>query len=355
MTHGCLRTTLAVTLAFTVLVGCSQELKPVFDAQDPSLVWPAGAGPARVAYVGALRTSSDLKPPRKPFQGIGELLVGAKPAAPMYGPRAVVCTSDGQRVWVADPGGRCLHVFDLQTREYQKIVSLGGVPLLSPVGVCLGPAGSVFVCDSEGGSVHRVNDQTGELIASLRLPADVRMPVAVAFDPSADELFVVDTRAHDVKVLTPEGGLIRIIGRRGEAPGTFNFPTAAVFDGELLWVVDTGNSRVQGVTRTGEPVSTFGQAGDAPGDFALPKGIAIDADGDLWVVDARFENVQIFDRSGRLLLVIGQEGTRPGEFWLPGGVFADAQGRVWVCDAYNRRVQVFRKIASQTDDGGQER
>ena len=328
--------------------GCATKLKPIFDEPDSPIVWPEPPKPARIRYVGQLRSSADLKPPRKPFERLGELLFGREPAAPLYGPRALV--RSGDRLWIADPGGRCLHQFDLKRRSYKKITHAGPTPLLAPVGLCLGPLESIYVCDSEGGAVHRLSVQTGDLIESLHLPEDVLRPVAIAYTEPEEELYLVDARAHDIKVLSIDGSLRRIIGRRGERAGEFNFPSAIVADKEILWIVDTGNHRVQGLKRDGTPVIALGQPGDAPGDLALPKGIALDSDGNIYVLDARFENIQIFDPTGGLLLFFGEEGTGPGEFWLPGGLFIDANDRVWVCDAYNGRIQVFDYVKMADDE-----
>jgi DNA-binding beta-propeller fold protein YncE len=300
--------------------------------------------PERIRYVGQLQSSTDLKPTPKPFQAIANWVVGQESPERLYGPRSVVCTEDGNRVWVADPGGRCVHLFDLASRSHKKISRIDGKPLLSPVGLCLGPEDSVYVCDSEDVAIHRLSASSGALLETLRIPEELRRPVAAIYDHGAGELFVVDSVSHRIVVLDAGGRLVRIIGRRGAGAGEFNFPCAIADDGRLIWVVDAGNQRVQSLTRTGEPVATIGRVGDAPGELALPKGIALDEDGHIYVVDGRFENVQIFDANGRLLLSFGEEGTGPGEFWLPSGIFIDRQRRIWICDSYNGRLQVFEYV-----------
>lgn len=334
-------TFLGSSLFLILLTGCSTKLRPIFEAPIPPLVWPAHPADPRIRFVGYLRESTDLKPASGFFKRMGDFFVGSEPSQPMYGPRAVVRSRDGQRVWIADPGGRCLHLFDLQNREYVKITQIAGRPLLSPVGLCLGDAESIYVCDSEDVSIHRLSSRTGALIETLRTPEDVSRPVAVGFDREAGELYVADVLAHDIKVLDRDAKLLRIIGKRGSGPGEFNFPCDVVFDSDRIWVVDAGNHRVQSLKPDGTPLASVGQAGDAPGDLALPKGVAVDRDGHVYVVDGRFENVQVFDRQGRLLTVFGEEGNGPGEFWLPSGIYVDFENRIWVCDSYNRRLQVF--------------
>ena len=338
-----LRCMLAAT-SFLIVGGCVRPLKPVFERPAAPITWPADPARARIRYVGSLTSSADLKPPRKPFQGMVDLLVGPKAPEQLYGPRAVVTTSDGSRVWVADPGGRCLHLFDLEDRSYRKFARMGDEQLLSPSGLCVGPGETIFVCDSEAVAIYQVSERTGALVRTMHLTDEVKRPVALHYDRDQEELFVVDVAGHDVKVLAPEGRLQRILGRRGNRPGEFNFPCDIAAADGVLWIADTGNQRIQGITPAGDSVVAFGEAGDTPGRMAMPKGVATDREGNVYVVDARFENVQIFDSAGKLLLVIGEEGTGPGQFWLPAGIFIDQNDRIWICDSYNRRIQVFERI-----------
>ncbi len=327
-----------------LLSACRAVPKPILEEPSPAIVWPPPPQPPRIRYVGQLRNTDDLKAPDRGLSALGRLFVGKSPPAPLYGPRAVAVTPDAIRVWVADPGGRCMHLFDLQRRAYLKIEKAGDTHLLAPVAVALGPTGSIYVCDSEQVAVYRLSDADGRLLEALRLPEELLRPVAVYYDDAADELYVVDSAGHDIKVLGPDGALRRIIGHRGEKPGEFNFPSAIAADGTSLWIADSGNHRVQSISRGGQTGVSFGQAGDAPGDLALPKSVALDPAGHLYVVDGRFENIQIFDQQGQLLLFFGEEGSGPGQFWLPGGIFIEPSGRIWVCDSYNRRLQVFQYV-----------
>ncbi len=324
--------------------GCVGPAGPIFDDPSQTVAWPPPPQPARIRYVGQITSSADLKAAKSGWEQIGSLFLGKKEPNTLYGPRGITTTADGSRVWIADPGGRCVHLFDLNRRTYQKIVRAGDTQLLSPVAVCGGPPGSLYVCDSEAVAIHELSEKDGSLRSTLRLPEDIARPVAVHFDGGVGELFVVDVVAHDVKVIGRDGSLLRILGKRGSGPGEFNYPTAVAVEGSTLWIADTGNHRVQAMDRYGSFLSSFGKAGDAPGDLALPKSIALDSAGHVYVVDGRFENVQVFDAEGRLLLFFGNEGTGPGEFWLPGGIFIEPGGRIWVCDAYNRRVQVFEYV-----------
>ena len=324
-----------------VLGACRAVPAPIFDPVDPPILWPPRPDEARISYVGRISSSADLKPTRSFARRIGDLIVGAEEPKELYGPRSVVRTRDGARLWIADPGGRCLHLFDLENRNYAKIERVGGEQLLSPVGVCLGTQGTLYLCDSEAVAVYSLDDRTGAWIGTITGPETLQRPAALCFVESRDELFVVDSGSHDVKVLSTRGELVRILGKRGSGRGELNFPCDITTGDGAVWISDSGNHRVQALSYDGDFLTEIGGAGDAPGDLSLPKGIALDDSGRVYVVDARFENVQIFDESGQLLLFFGQEGPGPGEFWLPSGLFIDAENRIWVCDSYNRRIQVF--------------
>ncbi len=331
---------------------CQQPVGPIFPAPAEALVWPDPPDRPRISYVGQLKSSADLKKRRAGFQRLTDMLVGQEQPDVLYGPQAILCSEDGMRLWIGDPGGRCLHLFDLKNRTYKKISLLDGSQYLSPIDLCHGPAGSIYVCDSENVAIHRLDGDTGALIETLRLEEDIRRPVALTYDSERKELFVVDVVDHNIKVLGPDGKIRRSIGRRGAGPGQFNFPCDIADGGDLIWVADTGNHRIQSLTKTGEPHSVFGRAGDALGEMALPKRIALDSNGYIYVVDSRFENVQIFEQSGRLLLFVGEEGSGPGQFWLPSGIFVGEDGRIWVCDTYNRRIQVFEYINRAEETNG---
>ncbi len=344
------RAIMAVGVVLLSFSGCRSP-GPVFPIYGTggTMVWPADGRTPRIRYVGELRAAADLRPVVPLYRRAVGLLLGRSPAMPLYTPRDVLAAPNG-RLWVADPGGRCVHLFDLERRVYKKIDTIGGEPLRSPVGLALGPNGTLFVCDSEAGVIHRLQSTSLASLPPIHAPEALLRPTAAVWVPDPGELYVVDTGTHDIKVFGREGQLERILGTRGSGVGELNFPVDIAWDGKLLWIVDAGNGRVQGFTRTLEPVASVGMLGDAPGYLALPKSAAFDSQGHLYVVDSRFENVQLFNREGQLLLFFGGEGWGPGRFSLPAGISIDADDRIWVCDAYNSRIQVFDYLKARTDN-----
>jgi len=167
-------------------------------------------------------------------------------------------------------------------------------------------------------------------------------PTSLAVDDARNRLLVTETKGHRLSVYTLDGVLVKRIGKRGGAPGEFNFPfDVAVGSDGFMYVVDAGNFRVTVFDADGNPVNQFGAPGDYPGTFARPKGIALDSDGNIYVADAAFGNFQIFNQRGQPLLYVGEGGRGPGQFLLPADIAFD-DDRLYVVDQLNRRLQVFK-------------
>ncbi|MGA2501703.1 MAG: 6-bladed beta-propeller, partial [Tepidisphaeraceae bacterium] len=313
------------------------------------LLWPPPPAPARIAYIGRIAASSDLKPARDALQGLGEALFGKKDESAVVSPFAM-CTDGGERLFVADPGAQMVHVFDMGTRKYAQWKPAPPEQFTQPVGLAWDPAGRLLVCDSVGEAIF-VFAADGTYKGKLGVGV-LQRPAGIAREPATGRFFVADVYAHQVVVLSPEGELVRRIGERGAGMGQFNYPTNLAFDSKgRLYVSDSLNFRVQQFLPS--PDLRFnryiGRQGDVPGTFSQPKGIAVDSEDHVYVVDSRFENIQIFDDQGQLLLFLGEEGAGPGQFWLPAGAFIDARNRIWVADTYNGRVQVFQYLPASPE------
>lgn len=327
------------------LTGCKTR-EAVFPDVSPAVTWPKTSATARIRYVGQLSKAADLKPDRVWYRGLGDFIFGGPQPQPLYGPRDVLVI-DERYVWCADPGGRCLHLFDIESRSYQKITTIlngnGKTELSSPVGLCMGPESTVFACDSINADIYQFKAD-GTFIRHVNLAGEVGRPTSISWASEEALLFVLDTQEHNIKAYTLDRQLKRVIGTRGVMPGEFNFPLDILYSNGSLWVVDSGNGRVQRLDRDGKHLQTIGKIGKNPGDFALPKSIAMDSAGNIYVTDARFENIQLFNPDGQLLMHLGGEGSGIGSFSLPSGLFISQSDRIWVCDSYNHRLQVFQLI-----------
>jgi DNA-binding beta-propeller fold protein YncE len=330
---------LAAALAVSLASGCAHQRDQKYD-----LVIPPPPETARYRLEWIYQGSDDYQ-----TGGVtSDLLFGKQSAAEthrLFKPIGVV--SDGKGlVYVTDTARPPrVEVFDDVKREVRMIGTEGQGQLLLPLGLALGPDGTIYVADALRKQVVAFAPD-GAVRAAYGSKETLGRPTATAVDGERGLLYVADTSAHRVQVFSLAGGaLLRTIGRRGSGPGEFNFPEALTVapDGSL-YVVDTMNFRYQVFDQEGKFLVAHGSIGQEPGRFARPKSIALDQDGHVYVSDAAFSNVQVFDAEGRLLIWIGGGGSIPGAFALAEGVFVDANDRVFVVDQQNRRVQRFHYL-----------
>lgn len=340
--HGW-RFLVVVLLLALPIAGCSQPKGVIFEPLETPLVWPSPPEVGRIEYVGLLMGEGDLKPGKSMFKSLAETLFGQESTKAMLTPFAV-CSDGAGRVFVCDSNAQLVHVFDLESRSYEqwKPDPLEG-SFAQPVGIFFDSLGRLLVSDAAAGNIH-VFSSVGEYQGTIG-DGHLNKPSGIVMDPATHRIFVADTGAHQIAVLSFDGELIQRIGKRGTSLGEFNFPTnVALTDDGSLYVSDSLNFRVQVFDPDLNPIRQIGEKGDVPGFFSHPKGIAFDQDGHLYVIDSHFESVQIFDTQGSLLLSFGQEGHGPGQFWLPTGIHIDRNNLIWIADSYNQRLQVFRYL-----------
>ncbi len=336
---------LLAVLLLAAVGGCATptEVKP--DVPLPRLVWPQAPETTRIEFVRTFSSSRDLGLTKNFLRRVVDFIFGETPQG-LLRPSAVL--EIGKVMYVADPGARGVHRFDRASNEYKLIQAEGESPLLSPVGLARGEGDSVYVTDSALGSVFLIQPGA-EFATPVVLGQALAQPTGIAFDAQARKLYVVDTKAHSIKVFSPQGAYLSTIGQRGEGDGEFNFPTMLWRDSQgRLLVTDSLNFRTQIFDAQGKFVKKFGRMGDSQGDAPRQKGVASDSFGHIYLVDALLNAVQIFNESGDLLLSIGGLGEAPGEFWLPAGIFMGGDDTIYVADTYNRRVQVFRYVGGPT-------
>lgn len=334
-----LRAFLLPGLAALLLQGCATEVRK--PAELPALVWPAYPEPPRIVHVRSFSRPDDLGIKKSLFQRMRDLVFGAEESR-MVRPMAVV--ESGGILYVADPGAKGVHRFDTAKGDYALIQGLQDTPLPSPVGLARGEAGEVYVADSKLAQVMVI--RPGAKFADpLELEGELLQPTGLAFDASSRQLFVVDTKANQIKVYASNGVQTGSIGRRGIGPGEFNYPTMLWLSPQgRLHVTDSLNFRVQILNKDGSFIGKFGHVGDGTGDAARQKGVATDHHGHIYVVDSLFHAVQVFDENGRFLLTVGAQGQDRGEFWLPVGIYIDDYDNLYIADTYNKRVQVLRYL-----------
>jgi sugar lactone lactonase YvrE len=314
-------------------------------------VWPSPPVPARIRFTRIVAGASDWGVSRSWLGRVVDTVTG-RHETQLVRPTGVAVSDD--ILYVADPGAQSLIVFDTARRKEVRITRAGDKPLVSPVAVTPGPAGTVYVADSWSRQVVQL-DRKGVLLRTIS-HGDLQRPSSLAFDSTRQRLYVGDSKAHVVHVFDDQGTKVAAIGKLGAGPGEFNSPThlALAPDGSVL-VTDALNFRVEAFGADGQFKYQIGTLGDGAGNFAAPKGVAVDRNGLIYVADAMFDAVQVFDAEGRLMLGFGEQGTQAGQFWIPNGLCIDIDGRLFVADAYNRRIQVFQIVSPSVESLDSER
>ncbi len=357
-------------------------------AQRPAsreISWPPAPEPARIRYVGSLRSEADISRKESFFKRLGRWLTGGRGTALYQLQRPFdVVVGPGQRYYLTNGSVRHVIVLDKSARKARFLGEDVPGGLGKPMGLGLGPAGEVYVADASQRRVV-VFDSAGRFQRAFGGATHLLNPVDVAVD--GDRVWVVDSYLHQVLRFDLAGQLTGRIGKtdasiadrdsrrgaraagrpgheggdpagfspddlsdvwqnRGNEAAEFRYPVSvAIGPGGAVYVSDQLNFRVQVFDREGKFVRQIGRLGDQPGTFTRPKGVAVDRAGHLYVVDASFSNVQVFDAEGRLLLAFGRLGNGEGEHWLPLGIATDTGDRVYVADRYNNRLQIYQYLA----------
>lgn len=337
----------------------AEKPRPAPDRTPVQTVWPPAPDEPRIRYIGVYAGAEDIGAARKArTASLKDALLGKSRAAGggqersngFVKPFGVAADGFGRFI-VTDTAQAAVFVMDVERRTFAAIGEhTAQAPFRVPVAVTVDADNNIYVGDSGLARVlvfgpdlasKRTIGREGELVA----------PSGLALDELRDRLYVVDARKHALLVYElSTGRLLRTVGRRGEGPGEFNFPSAVAAgpDGRV-YVSNTMNYRVEVFDADLSYRSSFGSLGVRPGQFRRPKGIAVDADNVVYVVDSDFNNFQMFTSDGDILMWVGELGERPGQMQLPAGIAVDrARRRILVAEQVNRRIQQFERIASRT-------
>ena len=269
---------------------------------------------------------------------ISEVVFGRKPHE-LIKPFGVLAIAKDHCL-IADQGrGTILEIKGGKLDE-MKGITKDTPPFPSLVGMTRLPGGELLFTDSR---LNKVFSMDEHILSSFSDILTWVQPTGIAFSKKTGEIWVVETGAHRITVLSREGKVLKHIGKRGSSNGTFNYPTFIWIDESgKVYVVDSMNFRIQVMDPEGNFLYTFGENGDATGSMARPKGVATDSRGHIFVADALFHAVQIFDAEGNFLYSFGRQGHGESEFWMPAGIYIDEQDFIYVADSYNARVQIFQ-------------
>jgi DNA-binding beta-propeller fold protein YncE len=333
---------LAVLVLAGLAVSCVSAKHGARAAAVPSPVWPPPPDDPRVVFIKTISGPADVGQTLSVWRRFSNWITGETGESQGLQKPFGIALDETGNLCLTDTGNGIVCYCDFARHQWRRWNAAGKIHFQSPVAV-VRRNGIFYVADSELGEVLAFRED-GKLAFEISKP--LQRPVGLAI--SGDALVVADSQAHSVFVFDLQGKFRFRFGKRGIAPGEFNFPTHVGADGRgRLFVTDSLNCRVQVFSSDGKFISQIGSEGDTSGHFGRPKGVAVDTFGHIYVADAVFDNIQIFDLSGRLLLSLGESGTGPGQFGLPNGIAIGLDNQVYVTDGYNHRVQILKYIGQE--------
>ena len=88
-------------------------------------------------------------------------------------------------------------------------------------------------------------------------------------------------------------------------------------------------------------IKSTGRKGRAPGEFEFPNGIRLNKAGEIYVCDSDNHRVQVFDRDLNFLRKFGRRGSGKGCFDNPADLDFDEAGNLYIAEQRNLRIQVL--------------
>lgn len=158
-----------------------------------------------------------------------------------------------------------------------------------PPDIAISKKDFIYIVDS-GNKRIQVFNTDGMFVAVVAEDGGFESPSAIALD-SADNMFILDGKKHEISKLSPEGKPLLSFGKKGKGPGEFEKPAGIAVANNEVFVLDQGNSRIQVFSPAGKFLRAFGTKGKGKGDFQKPASLAMDGTV-LFVSDAGNKRIQ---------------------------------------------------------------
>jgi len=251
-------------------------------------------------------------------------------------------------------------------------------PLKEPEGVAADSTGDVFISDTLGCEILKVNPAgtlsifagtgtCGPPTPGPALSSNLGGPDEIAVDPGGD-VYIGDSIAHVVEMVTPAGVLSVVVGTGsagapipGPATGSpVEGPAGVALDSSGDLYVTDDASYIYKVTPAGTLSIVAGTGNNAPvtpgpavnSNFVGLTGLNVDRAGNLYVSDGAGNVVCKITLSGTLSIVAGTGTGGPptagpptsSDLHFPGAASLDAAGNLYIADAFNARVEEITGI-----------
>ncbi len=162
-------------------------------------------------------------------------------------------------------------------------------------------------------------------------------PVSYLYDAST--LLCLNPDANEVKLLTPEGSLKRMLS------ATFDHPKRAAFDDKQLYILDKQNIKV--FNHQGDFLFSMGKRGSKKGQLSDAQAIALGAR--VYVADTGNHRIQVFTRNGVFFKAFGHDKNVGVLLDEPTAVAVDHREQVYVADQKTGLVTVFNQQGEVLD------
>ena len=298
----------------------------------------------------------------------------AGPPHEFFGPGVLATDSRGNLYAAARDG-----VFNVDRAGVRSRVTN-----VNPRGIALDAAGNLYVADSAGNRVLRIDAGTGHITTvagngvrgfagdgGSATSAELEDPTGLAVD-HAGNLYIADgtLRGHmRIRRVTPSGAITTVAGNGSQGYSGDGGPATNAQFRSLggmatdaagnLYLADNYNNRIRMVSAASGVITTVagngvaGHAGD--GDSAVsaelnnPLGVAVDADGNLYIADSgNYRIRRVTAASGTIATLEDNENGaslvyKDSQHGYPCAVAIDPQGNLYIADSGTVRI---RKVAA---------
>ena len=260
-----------------------------------------------------------------------------------------------------------------------------------PFGIVIGPDGGLFVCETSGHLIRRVDLASGEVTTvagngrrgysgdgGVATAASLDEPYEVRFDQSGN-MFFVEMKNHVVRRVDAKTGVISTIAGIGESgfsgdggPAThakLHRPHSIALDERgYLYICDIGNHRVRRVNLKTGIIDTFAGTGEREKtpDGAAVSGTSLNGpraldyrDGDLFLALREGNAVYRIDLKAETLHHLAGTGKKgyagdggPAKAALlsgPKGVSVANNGDIYLADTESHTIRVVRKATGHIE------
>ena len=261
-------------------------------------------------------------------------------------PEQLVIDGDGN-VWVVDHGNDRIQKF---SNTGVPLLQFGGTGsgdgmMVRPIGLAIGPDGSVYTSESTPNVRIQKFSSTGTFVTkwgSYGSCDGYFYRLSFITTDGSGHVYASDPENFRIQKFTSDGAFVTKWGswETGCNPGDWggNFYPGA------LALAPSGNILV-GDNRA-RVIAEYTTSGNLVRQLSFNSldtgGIAQDPNtGNIYATEGYADKVHVFNNAGELIGEFGETGTGEGQFNFPVGVAVDEEGHIYVGDLQNHRIQKF--------------